>query len=312
MKGCVSNIASPAGESAPKRSLFWRLLAGPPELTGAAATRVLILLNIVVYVGEIAFSRSARAVLSVPGRTILSFGGNYAPFVFGEGRAETLLSSCFLHWSLMHLAFNMYALRQVGPFVERTVGLARFLPMYLVSGVAGSVASASWGWLREPDRLSAGASGAICGVIGTAAVLGVRVQGWGGPLVRAMLFWLGITIVLGFFLHADNSAHIGGALVGAVFAGVWKRGVVYTRIRQRIVVAVSALAMLAGGVTVAVRYAVDPYAALDLDDRLALGERFVALGDCPLAIETTERALRIGRWSPNTRVLEAKVIARCR
>ena len=293
MKGCVDQAAS-------------------QKLAGAAATRALIVVNILVYVGEVAFSRTARAVLSIPGETILTFGGNYAPFVFGEARLETLLTSCFLHWSVLHLAFNMYALRQVGPFVERTVGLARFLPMYLVSGVAGSIASAAWGWVREPDRLSAGASGAICGVIGTAAVLGVRVQGWRGPIVRAMLFWLGITVALGFFLHADNSAHIGGAATGAAFAAVWRRGVVYTRIRQRFVIALCALATIASGAAVTVRYFVDPFAALDLDNRLAAGERFLALGECPLAIETTERALRIGRWSPRARVLEAQVIARCR
>jgi hypothetical protein len=127
-----------------------------------------------------------------------------------------------------------------------------------------------------------------------------------------MAFWLGITIALGFYIHADNSAHIGGAMVGALFAAVWRRGVVYTASRQRVVIAACALAIAAAGAAVAARDRLDPFAALDLDDRIAAGEHFLDAGDCPAAIETTERALRIGRWSPQAQLLKAKVIALCR
>jgi rhomboid protease GluP len=294
-----------------RSGILRRLFTGPPDLGAALATRILIHVNILVFIGEAAYVRSLGAVLGMPEETILAFGGNYVPFVFGEARVETLLASCFVHWSLLHVAFNLYALREIGPFVERSVGLVRVLPMYLASGIAGSIASASWGWLRHQERISAGASGAICGVFATAAVLGVRTQGWRGPIVRNMLFLLAITIALGFGIGADNAAHIGGAIVGALFAAAWRRGVVYTRARQRIVIIACALVALASGVAVAVRERIDPFAALDLDDRLAVGERFVRLGDCPAAIEATRRALKVDLWSSRARVLQAQVVSRC-
>jgi rhomboid protease GluP len=289
-----------------------RLALGPPELAQAGATRLLLHANVLAFVGEVSYARSLRAALGVPPQIILTFGGNYAPFVFGEARIETLLASCFVHWTLLHIAFNLLLLREIGPFVEKHVGLARFLPMYLVSGIGGSLASAAWGWMLQQDRISAGASGALCGLFAAAAVLGVRLQGWRGPIVWFMLFLLVIMIALGFRFGADNAAHVGGALVGASFAAAWRRGVVYTRARQRLVVGACALVALASGAVIFARDKVDPYATLDRDDRIAAGERFVQIGDCPAAIEATERALRIGRWSARTRVLEAKVVASCR
>ena len=67
----------------------------------------------------------------------------------------------------------------------------RFFPLFLMTGVVGSAASALVGWTAT-ERLSAGASGAICGVIGAAAVLGYRTQGARGPLTTSMARWLDI------------------------------------------------------------------------------------------------------------------------
>jgi rhomboid protease GluP len=307
MTGCVSEPPKVS-----KRAFLRRAIGGPPELAGALGTRLVIHLNALVFLGELAFVRHLGAALGMPEEAILTFGGNYAPFVFGEARLEVLLASTFVHWSLGHIAFNLYAFREIAPFVENKVGIGRFLPMYLASGIAGSVASAAWGWVWHQDRMSAGASGAICGVFATAAVLGVREQGWRGPIVRNMALLLVITIALGFSFGADNAAHIGGAIVGAVFAVTWRRGVVYTRARQALVLGACALVLAASGGAVALRHYLDPFAALDLDARLAAGERFVLLGDCPAAIETTERALRIAHGSSRALVLQAKVIAQCR
>jgi rhomboid protease GluP len=223
-----------------------------PDLFANRATLALIATNIALYVLEILLARGVGAASMPPG--VLRFmGANESLAVVQGHRIELLVTSCFLHWSLMHIAFNMYALRQVGPFVERSVGAARFTPMYLGSGIAGSAASAAWGWFNGDDRLSAGASGAICGVIGTALVLGVRVQGWRGPIVRSMGFWLLLTIVLGAFIHADNAAHIGGAVTGALFGALWKRGMVYTPLRQRVTLAACALLVVASFAVVFVR-----------------------------------------------------------
>ena len=81
--------------------------------------------------------------------------------------------------------------------------------------------------------------------------------------------------------------------------------------RERVVVGVCALVLAGSGVTVAVRDWIDPFAALALDDRLAVADRFVRLGDCPAAIAASRRALQIGRQSSHARVVEAQILARC-
>ena len=60
------------------------------------------------------------------------------------------VTACFLHAGLVHLAFNMIALWQAGPLVERAVGSARMAPMYLVAGVFGNLLSVLYGWSAAP------------------------------------------------------------------------------------------------------------------------------------------------------------------
>lgn len=269
------------------------LVGAGGALAGCPVTRLLIFVNAVVFVGEVLAAKSFDALFGVPEPVLLAFGGNYTAFVVGEGRLELLVTSCFLHLSILHVGFNLYALRQVGPFVERAVGSARFLPMYLASGILGSAASALVGWISNPERLSAGASGAICGVIGAALVLGGRTQGWRGPIVRGMGFWLLATFVLGLKIGADNSAHAGGALCGAVVALVWKRGVVYRRTTQRAIMIVCTAIILASGVAVLARDLADPYATLDVDQRLERARIAFNGGRCAEAKRALVRAERL-------------------
>ena len=280
-------------------------LLGPAgALAGCPVTRLLIAVNAVIFVGEVLSARTAVALSAVPEPTMLAFGGNYTPFVVGEGRLEALVASCFLHFSILHLGFNLYALRQVGPFVERAVGSARFLPMYLASGILGSAASSLVGWLGNPERLSAGASGAICGVIGAALVLGGRTQGWRGPIVRAMGFWLAATFVLGMTIGADNSAHAGGALCGGIVALVWRRGVVYGAATQRMIVLVCTAILVASAIAVVARDVLDPYAALDVDARTDRAIRAFDGGDCAEAARAIDRAVRLAPRAEHARRLQ--------
>jgi rhomboid protease GluP len=292
-------------------------------LDGAPVTALLVAANVLVYLGQLAVSRDLQLVSGTPSsepaaaerltHTVLAFGANYAPFVFGEGRMETLLTSCFVHLSVMHIVFNMAALRQMGAVVERTVGQARVVSMYVASGIVGAATSAVWGWyLTNPERMSAGASGAICGVLGAALVLGVRLQGWGGPIVRAMFTWLALTIGLGLVLGSDNAAHIGGAATGALFAIAWRPGVVYSRIAARLLIGVPMILVLASGLTVAVRDAVDPFATMDVDTRIAYAEAALDRASCRDAALATERAARIAPRSERVRELKRIILTGCR
>ena len=100
----------------------------------------------------------------------IRFGSNFGPLTW-TGEEWRLLTSAFLHFGLIHIALNMFALYQGGGLVERLFGSTRFAVIYLLSALSGSVASGWW----DPLRNSAGASGAIFGVYGALlAFLAVR------------------------------------------------------------------------------------------------------------------------------------------
>jgi rhomboid protease GluP len=273
-------------------------------LDGAPVTVWLLAANLLVYVAQVAYARDLHmlsgmaaadpAVADRLSRQNLAFGVNYAPFVFGEWRVETLLTSCFVHFSLLHIFFNMALLAVLGSIVERTVGAARYASMYVASGIVGAATSASWGWFYAgAERASAGASGALCGVFAAALVLGVRLQGWRGPTVRSMAFWLALTIGLGWWFGTDNAAHLGGAASGLAFALGWRDGVVHSVLRARLSVGISAALVVGAAATVLVRDAVDPWATMDVDARIAYAEAALNRASCPDAIFATERAARI-------------------
>jgi rhomboid protease GluP len=284
-----------------------RLFAGPSGLTHARVTLVLLVVNALVFVGELA---AAHATTIRP-RVLLAFGAMYTPFIVGEGRVETLVTCCFLHVSLMHVAFNLFALREVGPLVEDRVGAARFASMYVVSGIAGSIASTAWDVLAAQARAGAGASGAICGAIGSAMVLGVRTQGWRSPVMRQMGIWLALTVILGVFVHADNVAHLAGAATGAAFAMGWRRGILYSKLRHRLTLGACAAIVLASGAAVAVRAATDPWAALDAGDRIDLAKELLHTGSCADAIRATARAEQLTPRAPEVVALKHALVQGC-
>ena len=112
-------------------------------LDAAPVTRGLLALNVAVFAMEAAL---ARSLSDLPQRLALELGASYALATVGERRWETLITACFLHAGVLHLAFNMLALWQAGPLVERTVGSARMAPMYLAAGAFGNLLSVAWGW----------------------------------------------------------------------------------------------------------------------------------------------------------------------
>ncbi|HET6584148.1 MAG TPA: rhomboid family intramembrane serine protease [Nannocystaceae bacterium] len=128
-----------------------------------------------------------------------------------------LLSCAWLHAGPLHLALNGYALWVLGGFLERLLGWQRFLILYVLSVVGGSIATAVMG----QAELSVGASGAICGLLGAAAALAWRPAGIIPPSVlpivrRNALVNLALTVGISFLPQVDGMAHLGGALVGGL------------------------------------------------------------------------------------------------
>ncbi|MFM8240070.1 MAG: rhomboid family intramembrane serine protease [Actinomycetota bacterium] len=133
--------------------------------------------------------------------------------LFGEW--YRLLTAAFLHGSILHIAFNMYVLFALGPTLERVLGHVRFLVLYLVAALGGSVASYTF---SDPRTVSVGASGAIFGLMGALIVAGRRLK-WD---ITQVVVLLGINVVIGFLSpDVDWRAHFGGLVVGALVAGVF-------------------------------------------------------------------------------------------
>ena len=260
-------------------------LVPPNWLRAAPVTRVIIALNVAVFVAQIALAGTTSALGHIPIREQLAFGANYAIATLNEHRVETLVTACFLHAGAIHIAFNMIALWQAGPLVERAVGSARMAPMYLVSGIVSSLVSALSMWILGEDRFSVGASGAISGVIAAAMVVGWRVQGWRGPLTQAMARWLGFVVVFGLLAklgggNIDNAAHVGGAACGALIAAMWQRGKVYSQAATRGILGACALVIALAGGMVFVRDQRDPYVMLLAGERLVVAKRALSVGRC--------------------------------
>lgn len=130
-----------------------------------------------------------------------------------------LVTSMFVHFGIIHFLFNIYALIQLGPLLENAYGRSRFLVLYFLCGLGGAVVSIVYHW--NVPAASAGASGALFGLIGTSLVYGWRTGGaLGRSLTSQMWQWGVFALLFGILVSADNAAHIGGAVTGAGLAYV--------------------------------------------------------------------------------------------
>ena len=284
-------------------------------LANAPMTGALIAANVGVFVAQVFLAGSPRFVFgggsgrdAVVWTNVLRWlGANHSTFTVADNRLETLVTSCFLHGSILHLAFNLLVLWQVGPFLERAIGRARFLPLYIGAGIVGSAFSAIAGRFFGPS-LSVGASGNICGLIGAILVLGARTQGWRGPLARQMGGWLMFLVLMGFMrnlqgrmVQVDNAAHVGGALGGVILAATWQRGYTYSTRAQTVIVAACIGLVVASGLTVYVRDRTDPYLFLDSEQRFQVAIEANEAGRCEKATNAIQRARQMDPTDPRFR-----------
>lgn len=190
-------------------------VSGGALISKPQVTYTLIGVNLAIFLAQLALGINALAV-------------DYGMWPFGiaiGGEWWRLVTSAFLHGSILHIAFNMYVLFVLGPPLERILGHARYLVLYLVAALGGSVASYAFSDIRT---VSVGASGAIFGLMGALIVAGRRLK----ADIRQVAVLLGINIVIGFIAPGvDWRAHLGGLITGAAIAGV----LVYTPglLRQR-------------------------------------------------------------------------------
>jgi membrane associated rhomboid family serine protease len=178
--------------------------------TNAPATIVLIALNVLVFLAEVAGGSGGLA--STSGSVVVDFGLQGKSVADGEW--YRLLSGAFLHAGFIHIAFNMFLLFILGRILEPAIGTPRFLFLYFASLLAGSFGALA---LTSPLEITVGASGAVFGLLG-ATVLIARGRGFND--VAAQLGFL-LLINLAFTFGADKisvGGHIGGLVGGLLCA----------------------------------------------------------------------------------------------
>ena len=147
-------------------------------------------------------------------QVLYSLGANHPQGVLGQGEWWRLVSSMFLHIGFAHLLLNGWALYQLGALFELAVGSVWMVLVYFASGIAGSLASLWW-----TQGLSAGASGAVFGLIGALIAFLLRRRERLTPFAKSLLAqlvgWAAINVFIGVSIPGiDNAAHLGGCAVG--------------------------------------------------------------------------------------------------
>ncbi|VEG58486.1 rhomboid family protein [Mycolicibacterium aurum] len=200
---CADCVGEAARSVRPVTNAFG---AQRPKSMTPLVTYVLIGVNLLMLVLQMALPGLDRALALWP------------PAV-ADGEMYRLLTSAFLHFGLTHIAFNMLALYFVGPPLELALGRVRFIALYLLSALGGSVLV----YLLTFNALTAGASGAVFGLFGATFVVGKRLN----MDVRSVAMIIGLNLVFTFVYPLFTSqniswqGHIGGLVTGAVVAAAF-------------------------------------------------------------------------------------------
>ncbi|MCZ3389227.1 MAG: rhomboid family intramembrane serine protease [Actinomycetia bacterium] len=198
------------------RTLAGGAIHGDPVLV----TKILLAANVVLFVLQYATNDRLTNRFAMQG---------FAVAVDGEW--WRLVTSAFLHTGVTHLAFNMLALWFVGSEIEPRLGRWRYLTVYLLSALGGSVLSYA---VDSPFQTSVGASGAVFGLFGALFVLMRRLRFDVGGIIGLIV----VNVVIGFLpgLNINWRAHLGGLIVGTVLTAA----MVYAPQRHRLSVAIGA------------------------------------------------------------------------
>ncbi|HTL83101.1 MAG TPA: rhomboid family intramembrane serine protease [Bacteroidia bacterium] len=178
---------------------------------GYFITPILIDINILVLLVMIA--TGVHPVTPDP-NVLVAWGANVRSLTM-NGQPWRIFTCMFLHYGIIHLAANMWALFQLGRMLEPFIGRWRFLILYILSGLAASCVSM---WYHS-DSAAVGASGAIFGIFGIFAALlttDLIRKDIRGKMLRSILIAIGINLLIGLSWQIDNSAHIGGLIAGTI------------------------------------------------------------------------------------------------
>jgi membrane associated rhomboid family serine protease len=146
---------------------------------------------------------------------LLHQGALFNPLAL-SAQGYRLVTHMFLHAGVLHLAFNMYALYSVGSVLEQQIGTKKYVIVYFIAGLASALNSLYWSMFT----IGVGASGAIFGLFGFSLVVNIFLSRREGLSIRPILInfavFLGINLLFAKAFNADNAAHMGGLIAGAM------------------------------------------------------------------------------------------------
>jgi len=178
-------------------------------------THIFFGINIAVYLGMVLASGSPFQ--EFPGNELVQWGANAGELTL-SGEWWRLLTCVFVHGGLLHIAFNMWCLWDLGQLSESLYGRWTFGAVYLISGLGASLASVTW----NPHVLSVGASGAIFGLAG-ALIAAFKLGEFSLPraalsgTLRSLMVFVVFNLIFGAASGVtDNAAHIGGLITGLI------------------------------------------------------------------------------------------------
>ena len=185
----------------------------------ALCTTSLIIINAAVFL-----------ILTIFGDTedglyMMQHGAMYTPAIIQGHEYYRLFTCLFLHFGIDHLLNNMVILGALGWNLELEIGKVRFLIIYFVSGIAGNILSLRFDMMTGREVVSAGASGAVFGLMGALLYVVIANRGRLGRLSgRGMLIMVILSLYCGLTSSGvDNTAHIGGLVSGFVMAVILYR-----------------------------------------------------------------------------------------
>jgi rhomboid protease GluP len=171
-------------------------------------TYIILAINLLVFLTMYLIGNGSTNVL-----TLINFGANNRELVINYKEYYRLITSCFIHIGLLHLLVNGYSLYIIGSQVENLYGKLRYIIIYLGSAITGSLLSICFS-----NSISAGASGAIFGLLGALLYFGYHYRLYlGNALKNQIIPIIILNLFIGFIsTGVDNACHVGG-LIGGIF-----------------------------------------------------------------------------------------------
>ena len=184
------------------------------EIKKEPVTTILILINIVIFF-LVEITGSSENTMHM-----LECGAAYTPYILEQGEYYRIFTCMFLHFGMEHLANNMLVLFVLGQRLEPIAGKIKFLLIYLLGGMGGSLLSVYMDIRKQEYAISAGASGAVFAVMGAMIYVLLRNRGRVADLSAKQILVMAVfSVYLGFAAGGvDNAAHVGGMIFGFVMA----------------------------------------------------------------------------------------------